>query len=47
MKSLTRLRKRYPILSRGRFLNGQYNEEAGLRDLTWLNPGGIEMDDAH
>lgn len=47
VKSLTRLRKRYPILSRGRFLNGQYNEEAGLRDLTWLNPGGIEMDDAH
>ncbi|CAG2094453.1 glycogen debranching protein GlgX [Xanthomonas arboricola] len=47
VKALTKLRKRYPILSRGRFLNGQYNEEAGLRDLTWLNPGGTEMDDAH
>ncbi|MBB4130952.1 glycogen debranching protein GlgX [Xanthomonas sp. 3075] len=47
VKALTQLRKRYPILSRGRFLNGQYNEEAGLRDLTWLNPGGSEMEEAH
>ncbi|MEE7545645.1 glycogen debranching protein GlgX [Xanthomonas sp. Kuri4-1] len=47
VRALLSLRRRYPILTRGRFLNGQYNEEAGLRDLTWLNPGGTEMDDAH
>ncbi|OAX59245.1 glycogen debranching protein GlgX, partial [Xanthomonas graminis] len=47
VKALSALRKRYPILTRGRFLNGQYNEEAGVRDLTWLNPGGTEMEEAH
>ncbi|WJI15874.1 glycogen debranching protein GlgX [Pseudoxanthomonas winnipegensis] len=47
VRQLTALRRRYPILTRGRFLNGQYNEQAGVRDLTWLNPGGSEMEDAH
>ena len=47
VRQLTALRSRYPILTRGRFLNGQYNEQAGVRDLTWLNPGGSEMEDAH
>ncbi|TMN18271.1 glycogen debranching protein GlgX [Pseudoxanthomonas sp. X-1] len=47
VRQLTALRSRYPILTRGRFLNGQYNEQAGVRDLTWLNPGGSEMEEAH
>ncbi|MFC6842049.1 glycogen debranching protein GlgX [Xanthomonas theicola] len=47
VKALSALRRRYPILTRGRFLNGQYNEDAGVRDLTWLNPGGTEMEDTH
>ncbi|SEL94005.1 glycogen operon protein [Pseudoxanthomonas sp. GM95] len=47
VRQLTSLRKRYPILTRGRFLNGQYNEDAGMKDLTWLNPGGDEMQPDH
>jgi glycogen operon protein len=47
VRRLTALRKRYPILTRGRFLNGQYNDDAGVRDLTWLNPGGTQMEDHH
>ena len=43
VRKLIALRQRYPILTRGRFLNGQYNEEAGVKDLTWLNPSGAEM----
>ncbi|MEC9483909.1 MAG: glycogen debranching enzyme GlgX, partial [Halomonas sp.] len=34
----------YPILRRGRFLSGDYNEELGLREVTWLDPRGHEMD---
>ncbi|RXR00854.1 glycogen debranching protein GlgX [Pseudoxanthomonas composti] len=45
VRQLTQVRKQYPILTRGRFLNGQYNEQAGLKDLTWLNPSGDEMRD--
>jgi glycogen operon protein len=45
-KKLTALRRDYPILRRGRFLVGAYNEELGVKDITWLTPSGIEMDDA-
>jgi len=38
-----RLRLAYPILRRGRFLVGAYNEELGVKDVTWLSPGGNEM----
>jgi isoamylase len=49
---LIRLRKEYPILRRNRFLTGNWNEELGLKDATWVNPSGKEMDsrdwsDAH
>ncbi|WP_252273355.1 glycogen debranching protein GlgX [Pseudomonas subflava] len=37
------LRRAYPILRRGRFLVGHYNEELGVKDVTWLNPDGSEM----
>jgi len=37
------LRKKYPLLRRGRFLIGEYNEEIGVKDLTWLSPNGEEM----
>jgi len=37
------LRKAFPILRRGRFLVGQYNEELGVKDVTWLSPCGNEM----
>jgi isoamylase len=45
VRQLLAVRKRYPILRRGRFLNGKYNEDAGVKDITWLNPAGNEMTD--
>ena len=47
VRDLLALRDRYPILRRGRFLNGQYDEDSGVRDLVWLNPGGGEMAQEH
>ncbi|MDH1265207.1 glycogen debranching protein GlgX, partial [Pseudomonas sp. GD03944] len=41
------LRRRYPILRRRRFLVGHYNEELGVKDVTWLAPDGEEMTEAH
>jgi isoamylase len=46
VKTLTWLRHRYPILRRTRFLTGAYNEELGVKDVTWINTSGEEMDDA-
>jgi isoamylase len=43
VQRLTRLRHEYPILRRARFLTGEYNEDLGLKDITWLNPAGAEM----
>ena len=37
------LRQRYPILRRGRFLTGKFNEDLGNKDVTWLAPDGNEM----
>ncbi|UAW97743.1 glycogen debranching protein GlgX [Halopseudomonas nanhaiensis] len=42
-RRLIALRRAYPILRRGRFLIGHYNEELGVKDVTWLTPGGEEM----
>jgi glycogen operon protein len=44
---LTQLRHRYPILRRNRFLTGEYNEELGIKDVTWINAGGGEMQPEH
>ncbi|OBY92618.1 glycogen debranching enzyme GlgX [Pseudomonas sp. AU11447] len=44
---LIRLRQAYPILRRGRFLVGEYNEELGVRDVTWLAPESEEMTEDH
>jgi isoamylase len=43
VRSAIRLRKNYPILRRGRFLVGAWNEELGVKDVTWLSPCGSEM----
>jgi len=43
VQRLIKLRKSYPILRRGRFLVGEYNEELGVKDVTWLSPSGEEM----
>ncbi len=45
VQKLTWLRSRYPILHRSRFLTGVYNEELGVKDVTWINASGAEMAD--
>lgn len=42
-RRLIKLRSSHPILRRGRFLVGAYNEELGIKDVTWLAPSGAEM----
>jgi isoamylase len=43
------LRHKYPILRRNLFLNGEYNEDLTVRDVTWINQAGVQMseDDWH
>ncbi|MCW3148102.1 glycogen debranching protein GlgX [Stutzerimonas stutzeri] len=43
VRKLIRLRQRFPMLRRGRFLVGAYNEELGVKDVTWLAPNAEEM----
>ncbi len=42
-RKLTALRRKYPILRHSRFLSGDYNEDTGTKDLTWIGTGGHEM----
>jgi isoamylase len=42
-RKLIQLRQNLPILRRGRFLSGVYNEELDVKDVTWLTPAGTEM----
>ena len=42
-QKLTALRHQYPILRRTRFLTGEFNEELGVKDVTWINAAGSEM----
>jgi len=46
-RKLIRLRQDLPILRRGRFLSGIYNEELDVKDVTWLTPAGDEMTPEH
>ncbi|WP_295976121.1 glycogen debranching protein GlgX [uncultured Xanthomonas sp.] len=43
---LTHLRAHYPLLHRARFFDGVYDEELGIKDVTWLAPDGGEMTEA-
>jgi glycogen operon protein len=47
VRKVIALRHRYPILRRNRFLNGEYIEELGIRDVTWINPQGVQMEVEH
>jgi isoamylase len=47
VQKLTSLRHHYPILRRNLFLTGEYNEELGVKDVTWINANGAEMEDAN
>jgi isoamylase len=40
------LRHKYPVLRKNRFLTGEYNEELGVKDVTWINANGSEMQGA-
>lgn len=44
-RRVIKLRKAYPILRRGRFLVGDYDEELEVKDVTWLSPDGSEMEE--
>jgi glycogen operon protein len=39
------IRQSFPVLRRGRFLSGRYDEELGVKDVAWLNPDGTELTD--
>ncbi len=42
-RQLFALRRQYPIVRRGRFLTGTFNEALGLRDVSWINANGCDM----
>jgi isoamylase len=42
-RKLLRLRNSLPILRRGRFLTAEYNPELEVKDVTWINASGREM----
>src|ERR671938_2093184 len=46
VNKLTGLRQKYPILRQKRFLPGVYNEELGVKDVTWISATGEEMTSA-
>ena len=43
VQRLIALRHKYPVLRRSRFLTGEYNEELKVKDVTWINANGSEM----
>jgi isoamylase len=45
VQKLTKLRHKYAILRRNRFLTGAYDEELEIKDLTWINASGAQMQD--
>jgi glycogen operon protein len=47
VRRLLAIRTALPMLRRGRFLTGTYDEELGVKDVTWLTPAGDEMTPEH
>ena len=47
VRRLTMMRHAFPILRCGRFLAGEWNEEMKVKDVTWINASGTEMEDGH
>jgi glycogen operon protein len=43
VQKLLAIRRALPMLRRGRFLTGKYDEELGVKDVTWLTPTADEM----
>jgi len=46
VQKLIMVRQALPMLRRGRFLHGTFDEEIGVKDVTWISPGGGEMQDS-
>jgi glycogen operon protein len=44
VRKLTMLRHAFPILRRGRFLTADWNEELQVKEVTWINATGTEME---
>ena len=47
VRRLTELRANYPILRRNRFLSAVLNERIGVKEITWINASGEEMEEGH
>jgi glycogen operon protein len=47
VRELAHLRAKYPILRRSRFLSAKVNDAIGLKEITWINASGAEMEDGH
>ena len=43
VRKLLMIRRALPVLRRGRFLTGAYDDEIGVKDVSWLTPSGVEM----
>jgi glycogen operon protein len=43
VQRMINLRKRHPIFRRRRFFQGRPIKGASVKDVQWLNPGGVEM----
>jgi isoamylase len=43
VQRLLMMRRALAMLRRGRFLTGKFDEELGVKDVTWINPSGDEM----
>ena len=44
VQQMTALRARFPILRRNRFLSAEENPRIGLKEITWVNATGKEME---
>jgi len=42
IRFLVHLRRRHRVFSRPRFFRGEVVSEAGLKDITWVTPAGVE-----
>jgi isoamylase len=45
VRMITKLRHKFPILHRNMYYVGEYNEELDVKDVTWINANGREMED--
>jgi glycogen operon protein len=45
VRKLIMLRQALPMLRRGRFLRTSYDEELGVKDVTWITPSGTEFEE--